>query len=126
MNGNGIQPKLVMLAFALQVLLDWLYVIWASDQPNVGMVSWFTLEPIIGYFYFAFSLVAILGLHFRLKMALSLAYILILAGTIFAVLSHELAFKNHYLISITIIPLIVLNLCVMTYLAVNQRYFKSE
>lgn len=123
---NKSLPKIVILVFVLQVILNWAYVLWVRQQFDIITNSWFALTPMFTYLYLFFSFFAAIGLHYRARLALGLSYWVILFGTIASVLSYELGFKSNPMIEIIITPLIILNLGVLIFIAVNKSYFTKN
>ncbi|RDI43394.1 hypothetical protein [Aquicella lusitana] len=121
-----VRPVTVLLVFILQVFMNWLYVLWVKSQPDIISNAWFILTPILGYFYFTFTLIASIGLIYKKKFGLTLAYGVILFGVISVVMSYNAAFRGHYLIEVMIVPLITINFCVLLYMVFNQDYFKPD
>ena len=120
-------PSLALFFFILQVCINWLYILWVKMQPGIIANAWFFITPVIGYFYFAFAFISAIGLFYKRKLGLLLGYFVILFGTISTVISYTIAYNKVIpLVEQVIIPLIVVNLLVLCYMAYHQKQFQSN
>lgn len=125
-NGNKWRPRLVLFFFIAQVFINWLYILWIKALPGIVINSWFVVLPLMGYFYFAFALIASIGLYYRKQPGLSLAYAVIMFGAMACVISYNVVYGKNFLVEQFIIPVITFNFCIVLYMAFNQRYFQGE
>lgn len=126
MNDNSlIQARLVLITFVVLTLLNWCYVLWLRSHTEIMLNAWFTITPLIGYFYFAFGLFATVGLYYRNNLGLTLAYGMVLFGSLCAVMSYNAAFRQDGLFELTIVPLIVLNVMVACYISFYRGLFSN-
>lgn len=125
-NSSDFKARLVMFFFVFQVIVNWLYCAWVDDLPNIIINSWFVVMPLIGYFYFTFAFIAFIGLYQRKQYGVTLAYGVLLVGSMVDVISYNIVYKKHFLIEQLIIPLLALNLIVIFYIMRNQSYFKGK
>ena len=119
------KPALVIFVFAAQVLINWLYNLWIAALPIV-INSWFVMLPMLAYFYFTFALIAIIGLLKGTRVGLILAYGVLMFGATTNIVSYNVIYKLDTLMANMIVPMIVLNFCVICYMAVNNSYFKGD
>lgn len=124
-NGKPLASKIAILLFIITACVDWAYIMWVKNQPIIDN-AWFVITPLIAYFYFTFAIIAVTWMHYRIRLGLSIAYCVLMFGTAADVLSCSLVSKVNSTIEFMIIPLIVLNLFVVFYMAYNQCYFKDE
>lgn len=120
------RPTRVLIVFILLTTLNWLYVLWVKYQFVQLINAWFMLTPLIGFFYFAFAFLAALGLYKKVELGLDLAYGVILFGSISVTISYLLVYNRHFLINSCILPLLLINLCAIIYLAMNRGNFRGE
>lgn len=119
-------PKCITLVFILITCLNWLYVLWVNYQFSMLINSWFVLLPLTGFFYFTFALIAVYGMMRQKQFGLTLAFVVILFGSISDAISYMVVFGQHFLIDMTVVPLILLNLLVVIYLSLNRKYFPDD
>ena len=100
--------------------------IWIKYQPDIIINSWFVILPMLFYFYFTFAFIAAVSIYQGKKFGIGLACCVLMFGTTASVVSYNVVYKREYLIEQLIIPLIILNLCVVFYLAYHQAYFKKD
>lgn len=124
MNDN-FKPTIVIAVFIAQVVINWLYNLWVAALPIV-INSWFVMLPMLAYFYFTFALIATVGLVKRTKVGLMLAYGVLMFGATTNIVSYNVIYKVDSLMANMVVPMIVLNFCVICYMAVNNSYFKGE
>lgn len=124
-NDSQLRPWLVLLLFILQAILNWLYTMWIKSIV-IYTNSWFVILPLFFYFYFAFTIIASIGLYYRKTLGLMLAYCVLMFGNIVAVVSYSFVYNKYYIIEMLIIPLILVNLCVIFYLALSHSYYKDD
>lgn len=124
-NSSQLRPWLVLFLFILQAILNWLYTMWIKSLV-IFTNSWFVILPLFFYFYFAFAIIAAIGLFYRKSLGLMLAYCVLMFGNIVAVVSYSFIYNKQYVIEMLIIPLIVLNLCVIFYMALSHSYYKDD
>lgn len=120
------QPTATLLFFVLQATLNWFYVLWVKYHFTSLVNAWFALVPLIGFFYVTFSLIACYGLYKQKKFGLSLAFGVLMLGTISVAISFMLVFNRHPLIDAMVVPLFVVNLCIAIYLGINREYFRGD
>ena len=114
-NGKQFTSRLILSFFITQVIINWLYMLWVKNQPDIIINSWFVVMPMVGYFYFTFAFIASVWLFYRKQVGLYVAYGVLMFGTASAVLSCNIASGRNYMIEQLIIPLIAINLCVIFY-----------
>jgi hypothetical protein len=120
-----VRPNLALAFFITQTCVNWFYVLWVKSQPIINN-AWFVLTPLIGYFYFTFAFIAAIWMYSRKAIGLNLAYCVLMFGSAIDVLSYSLVYRLDGIIETLIVPLVVVNLCVVFYMAYNQSYFKSK
>ena len=125
-NNSQLKPRLVLLFFIVLVILDWLYTIEVQSISVLINNSWFVVLPLLFYFYFAFAIVALIGLLYRKTLGLVLGYCVLMFGTVMAVVSYNFIYQKQYLIEDLIIPLIALNVCTIFYMAYSHCYYKND
>lgn len=127
MNKNiQIKPLLVMIFFVAQVILNWLFILWVQNQPDITLNAWSFVLPILGYFYFTFALIGCIALLYKMKIGLVLTYIVLMFGVAASVISYNLILKGNHLIDSMIVPLIIVNIFVIMYIASNHDYFEVD
>jgi hypothetical protein len=119
-------PTMVLLIFITQVLLNWAYILWVQYQPDIILNSWFVVIPLVGYFYFTLAFISAAFLYQMKKLGLSLGYCVNLFGTISTVISFLAAGNKNVFISFLIIPLIIVNACVIIYMAYHQASYQNN
>ncbi len=119
------KATLVIIVFIAQVIISWLYNLWIAALPIV-INSWFVVLPMMAYFYFTFAFIAAVGLYKRTKVGLALAYGVLMFGATTNIISYNVIFNMNVFMANMIIPMIVLNFCVICYMAVNNSYFKGD
>jgi hypothetical protein len=122
---NQIRPALFVALFALQTLLNWFYVIWVKAQPIINN-AWFVVLPLIGFFYFSFAFIACIWMYYRKRIGINLAYCVLMFGASIDILSYSLIFQHGGPVAIAMLPLVVMNLCVVFYIAYHQKYFQNN
>lgn len=118
-------PALVIIIFVAQVIVNWLYNLWVAALPIV-INSWFVLLPMLGFFYFTFAFISAIGMYKRTKVGLMLAYGVLMFGVTTNIISYNVIFKQNEMMANMIVPMMVLNFCVICYMAVNNSYFKGD
>lgn len=111
--------------FMLAACLDWSYVLWVKNQPIINN-AWFVITPLIAYFYFTFTFIACVLIYSGKRLGLSIAYCVLLFGTATDVLSYSLVYQKYPFIAFMILPLILLNVCAVFYLAYHQSSFTND
>lgn len=124
-NDSRLRPWLVLFLFIAQAILNWLYTMWIKSIV-IYTNSWFVILPLFFYFYFAFTIIASIGLYYRNTLGLMLAYCVLMFGNIVAVVSYSFIYNKQYIIEMLIIPLILVNLCVILYMAMSHCYYKDD
>ena len=117
-------PKMILLIFILLASLNWSYVLWIKYQFHMLINSWFVLLPVTGFFYVTFAFIASCGLFQQKQYGLTLAYGIILFGTVSDAISYMLVCYRDVLVDATIVPLLLVNLLVIVLLGMNKHYFK--
>jgi hypothetical protein len=125
MNRDTARPRLILFIFIAQVMIDWLYSAWIKSVPDISR-SWFMIMPLIFYFYFALSFIASIGLYYRNALGVSLACCILLFGSSISIISYTFVFNKQPLIEMMILPLLILNLIVIFYMAYNKSYFPKK
>lgn len=125
-RGSQIKPRLVIGFFTTLVMINWLYTLWVEMVPEIVINSWFVVMPMLGYFYFTFAFIALIGLYKRKQFGVMLAYGVIMFGSTVDVISYNIIYKRHFLLEQLIVPLLAVNLCVIFYIMRNQSYFKGK
>lgn len=125
MDNKQTQSRIVLLLFVLLVCLDWLYVFWIKSQPNM-FNAWFVLIPLMTYFYFTFALIASIGLYYQKRFGLTIAYGVIMSGTIASAMSYTFIFKNYPTIASMFVLLILINFAIILYMASKRDYFQMD
>ncbi len=125
-NDSQLRPRLVLFFFILQAILNWLYTMWIKSLVFFVNNAWFVILPLFFYFYLAFTIIASIGLYYRKTLGLMLAYCVLMFGNIVAVVSYSFIYKEQYIIETLIVPLIVVNLCVICYMAYSHAYYKDD
>lgn len=118
-------PALVIIIFVAQVIVNWIYNLWVAALPIV-INSWFVLLPMLGFFYFTFAFISVIGMYKRTKVGLTLAYGVLMFGATTNIISYNVIFKLNEMMANMIVPMMVLNFCVICYMAVNNSYFKGD
>lgn len=124
-NTKEFNPRLILVFFILQVVANWLYMLWIEYQPDIIINSWFVILPMLFFFYFTFAFIAAVNIYQRKLFGLGLAACVLMFGTTSAVVSYNVVYKHQYLIEQLIVPLIIMNLLVIFYMAYHQSYFKK-
>src|SRR3990167_6242 len=125
-RGSQIKPRLVIGFFTTLVMINWLYTLWVEMVPEIVINSWFVVMPMLGYFYFTFAFIALIGLYKRKQFGVMLAYGVIMFGSTVDVISYNIIYKRHFLLEQLIVPLLAVHLCVIFYIMRNQSYFKGN
>ena len=108
------------------VLINWFYGVGVEMVREIVIISWFVVMPMLGYFYFTFAFIALIGLYKRKQFGVMLAYGVIMFGSTVDVISYNIIYKRHFLLEQLIVPLLAVNLCVIFYIMRNQSYFKGK
>ena len=124
-NRTGNTPTLVITIFVAQVIVNWLYNLWVAALPIV-INSWFVMLPLLGFFYFTFAFISAIGMYKRTKIGLMLAYGVLMFGATTNIISYNVIYKQNAMMENMIVPMMVLNFCVICYMAVNNSYFKGD
>ncbi len=122
---SRLRPWLVLFLFIVQAILNWLYTMWVKSLV-LFTNSWFVILPLFFYFYLAFAIIAAIGLYYRKSLGLTLAYCVLMFGNIIAVVSYSFIYNKYYIIEMLIIPLILINLCVIFYMALSHSYYLDD
>jgi hypothetical protein len=120
------RPRNALSLFIFTACLDWLYVLWVKIQFAMMINAWFVLIPLTGFFYFAFALIACFGIFKKQRFGVDLASGVIMFGAVSATISYLLVFNKYYLIDMCILPIILINLFTIIYLAYSRRYFQPD
>ena len=120
------KPTIILLIFILLTCLNWSYVLWVKYQFYMLINAWFILLPVIGFFYFTFALIASCGLYQQKQYGLTLAYGIILFGSVSAAISYMLVSYRDFWIDTTIVPLLLLNMIIVIYMGLNKHYFPGD
>ncbi len=125
-NNSQLRPRIILFFYLLQTILNWLYTDWVKSVAYETDNAWFVILPLLFYFYLAFAIIAAIGLFYRKTLGLILAYCVLMFGNIVAVVSYSFVYNKHYTLEMLIIPLILINLCVLFYMAFSHSYYKDD
>jgi len=125
-NHSTIKSTLILLIFILQVLIDCFYSVWIKSQPGMEYYAWFYILPLLFFFYFALAFIASIALYNRSKFGLMLAYCILMFGSTTSVISYYFIYRKQPIIEMLIIPLIILNLCVIFCMVYNRSCFPKK
>ncbi len=124
-NDLQIKARLLAALFAIQAVLNWLYVLWVKAQPIINN-AWFVVLPLIGFFYFAFAFIACVWIVTRKTIGINLAYCVLMFGSAVDVLSYSLIYNKDSFIEAMMLPLLITNFIVVFYIASKQKYFRNN
>lgn len=126
-NRTMVYKKYVMaLLFSTQVVINWIYILWVKSQPDIIINAWFVVLPMIGYFYFTFALIANIGIINGEKLGITLAYCVLMFGSAASIISYNIIYNRNPVIEQFIVPLIVINILMVFYLAWNRGYCNKD
>lgn len=125
-NDKRFRTVRALFLFVAMVFINWLYMLWIKYQPDIIINSWFVVLPMLFYFYFTFAFIAAVSIYQVKRFGIGLACCVLMFGMTASVVSYNVVYKREYLIEQLIIPLIILNLVVIFYLAYHQAYFKKD
>lgn len=122
MSDRSIGYKKIMMAllFSMQVIINWIYILWIKSQPEIIINAWFVVLPMIGYFYFVFAFIANIGIIKGEKLGITLAYCVLMFGCAAAVISYNIIYNRNPVNEQLIVPLITINILMVFYLAYNR------
>ena len=123
---NQERPTLVLPVFIIQVFMNWFYIFWVKCQPDIILNSWFVVLPLLDYFYFTFAFISAYFLYLRKSLGLMLGCAVLMYGMVSVVVSYYAAYNKNDLIEVAIIPLIILNCCVILFMAHYQSFYKTD
>jgi hypothetical protein len=125
-NTSSFKPRFILIVFIIQVLINWFYSVWIKSQPDLALCAWFMVMPLIFYFYFALAFIAAIGLYYLNTLGLMLACFILLFGSTTSVISYIFIYRKEPLIEMLIVPLVIVNLLVIFYMASNKKYFTKK
>jgi len=117
---------LILVLFSIQVVINWLYIIWIKKLFEIAISSWFLLIPLMAYFYFTFAVISAVLIHKKMKLGLSLGCCVLIFGVIADVLSYNAVFHLGGIYEMLIIPLILSNCLLMLLMVSYQSEFKNN
>lgn len=87
------RPWLVLILYTCTIMINWLYAYLLESNPQIISNSWTVLFPLMSFFYFEFSIIAVIGIYFRTKWGFGLGFITLVTGALLSAMSYLLAFK---------------------------------
>lgn len=114
--------RFIVVLFALTMLINWLYLLYADRNIEFATQSWFYLFPFISLIYYTFSVLGGIGLYLRTRWGLGFVYVSILFATISCSISHILAYKIIPLSPTVLVFLLILNFLVAVYIAYHASF----
>jgi len=117
-------PLLIIFTFLLVLAMDWVYVYVVRAQPQIIVNGWFYLFPLMTFFYCAFAFIALLGLIYRNKQGLMLAFAVLLFGALSTAISYILTSNSLILLQQMFIVVGVINALQMLFMAMNTKYYR--